>query len=74
MIDEIKSEIDAINSNIKILPTKTKKNKEKYIEYLDINIERYSALLKECTNEINSRVERITKNIIEMVVVYKMRL
>ena len=61
MIDEIKSEIEAINSNIKILPTKTKKNKEKYLEYLDINIERYSNLLKECTKEINSRVERITK-------------
>ncbi len=61
MIDEIKADIENINSNIKILPTKTKKNKEKYLEYLDDTIYKYNELLLECTNEINSRIDRITK-------------
>ena len=61
MIDEVKHDIEVINANIKVLPIKTKKNKEKYVEYLDDNIKKYTDMLKDCTNEINSRIDSINR-------------
>ena len=61
MIDEVKHDIEVINANIKVLPIKTKKNREKYLEYLNDNIKKYSDMLKDCTNEINSRIDTISR-------------
>ena len=41
MIEDIKHDIEVFNSNIKVLPNKTKKNKEKVLEYVDDNISKY---------------------------------
>ena len=44
MIDKINENIAAINSNIEVLPKKTKKNIEKYQEYLEDSIKKYKFL------------------------------
>ena len=59
MIDELNKKIDQINSNIEILPTNNKKNKDKYIEYLDECLNLYRPLLTECENEINNRLNAL---------------
>ena len=61
MIEDVKHDIEVFNSNIKVLPNKTKKNKEKLIEYYDDSITKYKGMLSECVSEINSRVERIKR-------------
>ena len=60
MIEDVKHDIEVFDSNIKVLPNKTKKNKDKIMEYVDDNIAKYKGMLSECISEINSRVERIT--------------
>ena len=45
MIDEIKKEIDEISNNLSILPTKTKKNKIEYDDYIETIKDHYSELL-----------------------------
>ncbi len=45
MIDEINSEIEKIYSNIDVLPTNTKKNVEKYVEYVSSCLDTYNAKL-----------------------------
>ena len=55
MIDKINENIAAINSNIDVLPKKTKKNLEKYEEYLDDSISKYKYLLEKDLEEINLR-------------------
>ncbi len=59
MIDEINSEIEKIYSNIDVLPTNTKKNVEKYVEYVSSCLDTYNAKLAECKDEINLRKQNI---------------
>lgn len=59
MIEDVKHDIEVFESNIKVLPNKTKKNKDKIMEYIEDNIAKYKGMLNECVGEINSRVERI---------------
>ena len=59
MIDKLNEEIESVNSNIDVLPTKTKKNIEKYNEYIDECIAKYSDELKEVEFEINKRKDAI---------------
>lgn len=59
MIDKINENIEAINSNIEVLPRKTKKNLEKVEEYLDDSISKYKYLLEKDLEEINSRRDAI---------------
>ena len=55
MIDQINKDIENINSNIEILPKNTKKNIEKYNEYIDDCINKYTELSKEIRKEIDNR-------------------
>ena len=59
MIDKINENISAINSNIEVLPKKTKKNLEKVQEYIDDSINKYKYLLDKDLEEINSRRDAI---------------
>ena len=59
MIDKINENIAAINSNIEVLPKKTKKNIEKYQEYLEDSIKKYKFLLEKDLEEINFRRDNI---------------
>lgn len=61
MIEDIKHDIEIFNSNIKVLPNKTKKNKEKCLEYVEDYLSKYKHMLSECVGEINTRVDRITR-------------
>ena len=65
MIEDVKHDIEVFNSNMKVLPTKTKKNKDKCLEYIDDNITKYKGMLSECVSEIKARVERITRKYTE---------
>lgn len=65
MIEDVKHDIEVFNSNIKVLPNKTKKNKDKVMEYIDDNISKFRGMLSECTGEINARVERINRKYTE---------
>ena len=56
MIDEIKKEIDEISNNLSILPTKTKKNKIDYDDYIETIKAHYSELLKE-VEKIYNQIE-----------------
>ena len=40
-MDQIKADIESINSNLSVLPTNNKSNKEKYVEYLTECITKY---------------------------------
>ena len=59
MIESLNKEIEEINSNLSILPTDTKKNIERYEEYLNECISKYEPLLEENINEINSRKDEL---------------
>ena len=59
MIDKINENIASINSNIEILPKKTKKNLEKYEEYLDDCIKKYQYVLDKDREEIDLRCNRV---------------
>ena len=55
MKNDLEKEINAINSNIEVLPTNNKKNVEKFNEYIDECLAKYKPMLEECENEIRSR-------------------
>lgn len=55
MIDSIKNDIEQINSNLSVLPTNTKKNVEKYNEYLNECLTAYENKLAECEAEVDRR-------------------
>ncbi len=55
MIEKLQKEIDEINNNIQILPTKTKKNKTDYNDYLDEQINYFNDKLNEVKREISKR-------------------
>ena len=59
MIDKVNESIAAINSNIEILPKKTKKNIERYTEYLDDCIKKYQYILDKDREEINNRCTNV---------------
>ena len=59
MIDKVNEAIETINSNIEILPKKTKKNLEKYTEYLDDCIKKYQYILDKDKEEIEFRCNRV---------------
>lgn len=60
MMDQIKADIESINSNLSVLPTNNKSNKEKYVEYLTECITKYEGKLSECENEIIRRKTEYT--------------
>ena len=55
MIDKLNEEIAQVNSNIDVLPVKTKTNIVKYNEYIDECLAKYNDLLKQAEEEINKR-------------------
>ena len=59
MIDKLNEDIAKINSNLDILPKKTKKNIEKYESYLDSSIEKYEYLLNKVKEEIELRSSNV---------------
>ena len=59
MISDLNVEIEKINSNIEVLPTNNKRNKAKYIEYIDECLEKYKPMLDECEEEINNRLNAL---------------
>ena len=59
MINELNAKIEQINSNIEVLPTNNRKNKEKFIEYIDECLNQYKPMLQECENEIKRRYDEI---------------
>ena len=59
MIDKINESINTINTNIGILPKKTKKNLEKYEEYIDDCIKKYQYILDKDKEEIDARCKRV---------------
>lgn len=61
MIDSINKEIEAINSNLSVLPTNNKKNQEKYIEYLNETIADFESRLTESKNELTSRKDALVQ-------------
>ena len=61
MIDSINKEIEAINSNLSVLPTNNKKNQEKYIEYLNETIADFESRLAESKNELTSRKDALVQ-------------
>ena len=63
MIDEIKKEIDEISNNLSILPTKTKKNKIEYDDYIETIEDHYKELLSEVETTIRSRRDMLQANI-----------
>ena len=75
MINDIQKSIDAINNNLSILPTDTKKNKDEYIKYIDIQLGDFNQKLKQITDELDARynkyIEKYTagsdSNIIESI-------
>ena len=58
MINKIQEEIDAVNNNLSILPTETKKNKTEYIKYIDSEIEKYNSKLNEIKKELEGRYNK----------------
>lgn len=61
MIDKIQESINAINENLSILPTETKKNKTEYIKYIDSELEEYNKKLKEIEKELEDRYQKYLK-------------
>lgn len=59
MINELNAKIEQINSNIEVLPTNNRKNKEKYIEYLDECLNQYRPMLEQCETEIKNRYNEV---------------
>lgn len=57
MIESIEKEIESINNNLSILPTRTKKNKIEFNNYIDQQISDYSMKLKKVEAELNDRYE-----------------
>ncbi len=55
MTSELQKEFDEITANLEILPTNNAKNVEKYVEYIDAYIKKYTQMLKDAESEINSR-------------------
>ena len=55
MIKELQKEFDEITANLEILPTNNAKNVEKYIEYIDGYIKKYTQMFKDAESEINTR-------------------
>ena len=58
MINDIQKAIDAINNNLSILPTDTKKNKAEYVKYIDLQLEEYNQKLKQVTEEMDARYNK----------------
>jgi len=61
MIDKIQESINAINENLSILPTETKKNKAEYIKYIDSELNEYNNKLKEIEKELEDRYQKYLK-------------
>ncbi len=61
MIENIEKEIESINNNLSILPTRTRKNKIEFNNYIDQQLSEYSLKLKEVQEEINSRYDAYLK-------------
>jgi len=55
MTKELQKEFDEITANLEILPTNNAKNVEKYIEYIDGYLKKYTEMLKDAESEINAR-------------------
>ena len=58
MINDIQKSIDAINNNLSILPTDTKKNKAEYIKYIDLQLADFNQKLKQITDELDARYNK----------------
>lgn len=61
MIDDIKQEIAKTNENLDVLPTNNKKNKEKYLEYINSEEGKYQALIDLAKDEIKNRYKKYHK-------------
>ncbi len=61
MLDKIQESINAINENLSILPTETKKNKAEYIKYIDSELNEYNNKLKEIEKELEDRYQKYLK-------------
>ena len=59
MIEKLNDDIAKINSNLDILPKKTKKNIEKYNQYLETSIEKYTYLLSKVKEEMEFRRDEV---------------
>ena len=59
MIEKLNDDIVKINSNLDILPKKTKKNIEKYNQYLETSIEKYTYLLSKVKEEMEFRRDEV---------------
>ena len=57
----IEKEINEITEVIATLPKKTKKNKEKYNEYIEENLKKYRELLVKCQENMALRYQKIIK-------------
>ena len=55
MTKELQKEFDEILANLEILPTNNAKNVEKYVEYIDGYLNKYTQLFKDAESEINAR-------------------
>ena len=60
MINDIKKEIEEVNSSLESLPKNNKKNIEKYNEYIDEILAKYKPMLIECEAIIKGRYVRIS--------------
>ncbi|HPZ23730.1 MAG TPA: hypothetical protein PLC25_02680 [Bacilli bacterium] len=59
MKNDIEAKINTITNNIKVLPLTTKKDKQKYIEYIDSNLKEFTSLKNSTFKEINNRYHAI---------------
>ena len=59
MIDQLKKDIEVINSNLEVLPKNNKKNIEKYVEYIDEVLVKYKPLLDNASSIINARYNEV---------------
>ncbi len=59
MIDKISKKIEAVNSNLEVLPKNNKKNREKFFKYLNDSIEEFKGLLKEAEAELIVRYDEV---------------
>lgn len=58
MKDKIQKDIDKIKENISVLPKNNKTNKQKYLDYIDLQIKEYTKKLEDVKKEISSRYDK----------------
>ena len=62
MKNELSQEFNSLKEALEIMPKNNKKNKAKYLEYINDKLETYQSLEKNILKEINIRANKIYKS------------